>query len=113
MDATLALAHGLARFHPEVQVLELARPDYGLALAAGIASAKGDYICCFDVDHYDPGFLDAALATVCRREGGVVLGSKRAAGAIDGRPISRQVLTWGFTGLCRRVLGMGVSDAHG
>ena len=113
VDATNALAHGLARRHEEVSVLELRRADYGLALAVGIGSAKGEHICCFDVDHYDLRFLDAALALVHRKGVGVVLGSKRAAGSFDRRPFARRVLSWGFSGLCRRVLGMRASDAHG
>ena len=113
VDATPVLAHGLARRHGEVSLLELRRADYGLALAAGIASAKGEHICCFDVDLYDLRFLDAALALVHRTGVGVVLGSKRAAGSADRRPLARRVLSWGFSGLCRRVLGMRASDAHG
>ncbi len=113
VDATPVLAHGLARRHEEVSVLELRYADYGLALAAGIGSAKGEHICCFDVDHYDLRFLDAALALVHRKGVGVVLGSKRAAGSLDRRPFARRVLSWGFSGLCRRVLAMRASDAHG
>jgi glycosyltransferase involved in cell wall biosynthesis len=113
VDATPVLARELATAHPEVSVLELRHADYGLALAAGIGSAKGEHICCFDVDHYDLRFLDAALALVHRRGVGVVLGSKRAAGSLDRRPLARRVLSWGSSGLCRRVLAMRASDAHG
>ena len=113
LDATNALTHELATVHLEVRLLELSCADYGLALAAGIASAQGEHICCFDVDHYDLRFLDAALVLVHRKGAGIVLGSKRAAGSADRRPFARRVLSWGFSGLCRRVLGMRASDAHG
>jgi hypothetical protein len=66
----------------------------------------------FDVDYYDLGFLDQAVARV--REGaGIVVGTKRAAGSEDTRPLARRVVTWAFSAMLRYGFGLRASDTHG
>lgn len=112
-DGTLRLARVLAAQMDGVRTLVLARGDYGAALAAGFESARGEIVVNFDVDYYDFAFLDAALSRL--RPGGVdlVLGSKRAPGAHDRRPLARRILTAAFSGALRSLVGLEVSDAHG
>ena len=71
---------------PEVRCISLAEADYGAALRQGFLAATGESVVIFDVDYYDLGFLDQALA-VLERPGGpaIVVGSKRGPGA-DGHP---------------------------
>lgn len=111
-DGTLRLARTLAGQLEDVRLVSLANGDYGAALAAGLAAARGSVVACFDVDYFDLDFLDAALSAV---EGGadLVLASKRAPGARDRRPLLRRCLTGGFAAMARLLVGLGASDAHG
>lgn len=112
-DGTLRLARILAAQLRRVRVLSIPVGDYGAALAAGFAAARGALVASFDVDYYDLHFLDAARRVVESDEGDLVLASKRAPGATDRRPLVRRLLTAGFTGALRLGLGLEASDAHG
>lgn len=111
-DGTLHLGRVLAAQLERLRLLSLAEGDYGAALAAGLAAARGDVLACFDVDYFDLTFLDAALAAI--EEGAdLVLASKRAPGASDRRPWSRRLLTSGFSSMAAALVGLPVRDAHG
>jgi len=111
-DGTLRLSRLVAAQFSTVRVLSLSRGDYGEALAAGFAEARGHLVASFDVDYYDLAFFDRARALL--NDGAdLVLASKRAPGANDRRPLVRRVLTAGFNSLLRLVLDLKVSDAHG
>jgi glycosyltransferase involved in cell wall biosynthesis len=112
-DGTLPLARLLAAQIAGVRVLALPRGDYGGALFAGFGSARGQIVVNFDVDYYDLGFLDAALEIVEGDRADLVLASKRVPDADDRRPISRRLLTFGFTTMLRWAVALPVSDAHG
>ena len=117
-DGTAALSQSLAAELPEVQALSMPTADYGLALRAGFLAARGELVAIFDVDYYDLGFLDAAVALLETTGpiGGppvAVLASKRAPGARDDRPLSRRLVTGAFSVVLRRGFGLGVSDTHG
>ena len=111
-DRTMALATELAEAHPEVTALTNPAPDYGLALRRGLLEASGDVVVNFDVDYYDLGFLDQAVALV-RDGAGIVVGTKRAEGSEDTRPIPRRLVTWAFSTLLRVGFGLRASDTHG
>lgn len=115
-DATPRIAADLASRYPEVRVLTRARADYGAALRAGLLAADGDVSAVFNVDCYDLAFLDAALAVVDRGEGdgpALVVGSKRAPGSHDERPLTRRLGTEMFARLLRAGFGLRISDTHG
>jgi glycosyltransferase involved in cell wall biosynthesis len=116
-DGTPALATRLARDLPELRVFTFPTADYGAALRTGILAATGDIVVTFDVDYYDLGFLEQALALLeCGpgpRRPDVVIASKRAAGARDTRPWPRRVVTAVFATLLRIGFGLRVSDTHG
>jgi glycosyltransferase AglD len=114
-DGTLEIAEQLASEAPEVHVHTLAEPDYGRALRTGVLAATGDVIITFDVDYYDLGFLDRALALLARHDepADVVIASKRAPGAVDERPALRRIVTAAFALLLRAGFGLRVSDTHG
>jgi glycosyltransferase involved in cell wall biosynthesis len=113
-DGTVAEANRLAAAMPEVRVLSLPEPDYGAALRAGLLDARGDIVVNFDVDYYDLGFLDRALARMAESDQpSVVVGSKRQAGSVDTRVWSRKLVTLGFTTILHVGFGLSVSDTHG
>ncbi len=113
-DATAEVGKALMEEIPEVRVLSLGAADYGKALQLGFLSARGDVTAFFDVDYYDLGFLDRAVALI-EQSGGpaVVVGSKRGEGAIDTRPWARRMVTLVFSSVLRYGFGLTVSDTHG
>lgn len=113
-DDTLAIGQRLADELPAVRVSTRAVADYGAALRDGILAARGDLIVTFDVDYYDLGFVDDALALLTGdAPSAIVVGSKRAPGARDQRPWPRQLVTTVFSLLLRAVFSLSVSDTHG
>jgi glycosyltransferase involved in cell wall biosynthesis len=113
-DATAELAMRLAAEVRGVRALSLGRPDYGGALRAGLLAAGGDVVVNFDVDYYDLDFLATAVSRIGDSEGpAIVVGSKRAPGSRDERPLPRRLITSTFALLLRRGFGLHVSDTHG
>lgn len=113
-DDTLEVARTLAEELSEVVVIELSRPDYGLALRAGFLGARGDLVVNFDVDYFDLEFLgDAAILLEGRTPPAVVVGSKRSTGAVDRRHWTRRFVTAGFSLALDTLFRLQVSDTHG
>jgi len=114
LDGTRDVATELAQRYSTMTTRFLDRADYGAAVRAGILAAGGETIVCFDTDHYDLAFLDAALGALA---GGdppdLVVGSKRASGSIDVRPWPRRLVTTIFAVVLRLGFGLEVSDTHG
>ncbi len=113
-DATADVAKRLAEEIPELRVLSLGMADYGKALRMGFLAARGEVAAFFDVDYYDLGFLDRAVALIEAPDGpAVVVGSKRGEGALDTRPWPRRMVTLVFSTILRVGFGLSVSDTHG
>lgn len=113
-DATLEIARSLAEEFSEVVVIELSRPDYGLALRAGFLGARGDLVVNFDVDYFDLEFLgDADILLEGHHPPAVVVGSKRSEGALDRRHWTRRLVTAGFSLALHTLFRLQVSDTHG
>jgi glycosyltransferase involved in cell wall biosynthesis len=113
-DDTVAIAEALADELPEVSTFSLDEADYGLALKRGFASAAGDLVAIFDVDYYDLTFLDWALTVINEPDGpAIVVASKRGAGSVDTRALSRRLVTSGFSLILRAGFGLEVTDTHG
>lgn len=112
-DGTLRLARLLAAQLPVVRVTSLSRANYGEALNEGLRLARGQIVATFDVDYYDFAFFDDARRLVDSGQADVVVASKRASGASDGRSPLRRVLTAGFAISSRALIGLEQSDAHG
>ena len=71
----------------------LTRPvaDYGEAMRQGLLAARGDVVVVFDVDYFDPAFVDVVLPRLTEPGGpAIVVGSKRAPGTRDTRPWPRR-----------------------
>jgi glycosyltransferase involved in cell wall biosynthesis len=113
-DSTFADASKFAAADDHVEVLTLPVADYGEAMRAGILAARGDVVVVFDVDYFDPGFVDVVLPRLTTADGPViVVGSKRAPGTRDSRPWPRRAITAGFSTVLRVGFGLRVSDTHG
>jgi len=112
-DGTRSIADRISADTREVRVVSLPLADYGAAVARGFAETGGDVVVHFDVDYVDLGFLDKGVAIIDAGVAGIVLASKRLRGATDRRPLSRRVLTAGFTFAMRALLQVPVTDAHG
>jgi glycosyltransferase involved in cell wall biosynthesis len=113
-DRTLLLAQSLTASVPELRVLSLPEADYGRALRTGLLAAEGPVVVTFDAEYYDFDFLDEAVARITAPEGPViVVGSKRAKGAQDTRPVHRRAVTAAFSSLLRVAFGLRASDTHG
>lgn len=113
-DDTAEVAKALAPDIPELRVLSLGAPDYGQALRMGFLAAKGEIAAFFDVDYFDLGFLDRAVALIEAPDGpAVVVGSKRGEGALDTRPWPRRMVTLVFSTILKVGFGLTVSDTHG
>ena len=113
-DSTLADARAYAEHDDSVVVLTRPVPDYGEAMRAGILAARGDVVVVFDVDYFDPAFVDEVLPRLVAPGGpAIVVGSKRAPGTRDTRPWPRRAITAGFSTVLRIGFGLTVSDTHG
>ena len=113
-DDTAEVAKALTPDIPELRVLSLGAPDYGKALRMGFLAAEGEIVAFFDVDYFDLGFLDRAVALIEAPDGpAVVVGSKRGEGALDTRPWPRRMVTLVFSTILKVGFGLSVSDTHG
>ena len=112
-DRTAAELSVLTDTYEEVTALSLPEGNYGAALRAGFVASSGEVVVNFDVDFVDLTFLDEALTLLEDPHVAVVVGSKRAPGALDKRGIGRRLITQVFSLILRRGFGLGVSDTHG
>jgi glycosyltransferase involved in cell wall biosynthesis len=108
-DATLSIAHEIARRHDAVDLVVLSEADYGAAMREGFRAAKGEVIVNFDADYYDFDFLDAAMRT----DGDIVVAAKGVLGSDDTRILVRRVVSKSFGWLVRTILGVKVAETHG
>jgi dolichyl-phosphate beta-glucosyltransferase len=113
-DSTLADARTFAADDDAVVVLTRPVADYGAAMRDGLLAARGDVVVVFDVDYFDPDFVDAVLPRLSVPGGpAIIVGSKRAPGTQDARPWTRRAITAGFSTVLRVGFGLSVSDTHG
>ena len=68
---------------------------------------------CDEIDLCDLSFHDRALPLLEAGAAELVVGSKRAPGARDGRPLHRRLATWAHATLLRLLLGFRGTDTHG
>jgi len=118
-DSTPRILEELCSKNPRLRWFHSERPNYGVALKAGIEKARGTLVFCDEIDLCDLSFYDAALPLLEKGgvdvKGGVdmVVGSKAAKGASDQRPIIRRVATRVHNGLLKVALGFQGTDTHG
>lgn len=112
-DSTQQILEGMCAQNPRLRWFHSERPNYGVALKAGILLARGTYVFCDEIDLCDLSFYDAALPRLERGEADMVVGSKAAKGASDRRPLIRRVATRVHNGLLRVALDFQGTDTHG
>ncbi|XXF79813.1 glycosyltransferase family 2 protein [Myxococcaceae bacterium GXIMD 01537] len=112
-DSTPQILEGLCADNPRLRWFHSERPNYGVALKAGILQARGTFVVCDEIDLCDLSFYDAALPRLERGEADMVVGSKAAKGASDRRPLIRRVATRVHNGLLRVALDFQGTDTHG
>ena len=112
-DGTPELLERLCAEHPRLRWFHSERPNYGVALKAGILRAQGDFVVCDEIDLCDLSFYDQALPVLRRGDADMVVGSKAARGASDRRPLVRRVATRVHNGVLRLALGFRGTDTHG
>jgi glycosyltransferase involved in cell wall biosynthesis len=110
-DGTVAIAEKLKKEIKFFNYFCLGEPNYGKALQKGIENAKYDRIIVFEIDFYSMEFLSESLNLLDKFD--LVVGSKRAPGAIDKRPLIRRFITWGFNASLKILLGFKGTDTHG
>jgi glycosyltransferase involved in cell wall biosynthesis len=114
-DGTRDIARSLTGKYPNVRVVSLPVANYGAALREGLIGSRGEFVVTFDVDYYELGFVDQALALL---EAGdeapaIVVASKRAPGSRDERPWPRRFVTAIFGWMLRTGFSLSVSETHG
>ncbi|SRR5258706_2475235 len=110
-DRTVEIAEKLCKELSTVRLLRYHEPNYGGALRAGIQDARGENIVCFEIDFYDIPFVE--IANVMLKKYDAVIGSKRAPGSRDRRPLIRRFITWGFNTFLRIFFRFKGTDTHG
>lgn len=109
VDQSLEIIAG----YPRVKHTLLPRPDFGLAMRNGMATATGDLIVNFDIDYWDVTFVRMCLAIMREFDIDVVIGSKNARISVDNRALSRRLISQVFRMVLQTVFGLRVSDTHG
>ena len=88
-DSTLVDARRFAADDDAVVVLTRPVADYGEAMRAGILAARGDVVVVFDVDYFDPAFVDVVLPRLAAPDGpAIVVGLQAGAGDARHAPVA-------------------------
>jgi Glycosyltransferases involved in cell wall biogenesis len=112
-DRTVEIGKEIEADFPEVRMISIGQPNYGLAMKTGILAARGDFVICDEIDLCDTEFYARALALLERTDTDLVVGSKAMVGSNDQRPWVRRVGTRVYNGLLRTVCGYRGTDTHG
>jgi glycosyltransferase involved in cell wall biosynthesis len=112
-DRTVEIGKEIEAEHPEVRLLSVGEPNYGLALRTGILAARGSFVICDEIDLCDTEFYARALALLERTDTDLVVGSKCMVGSNDQRPLVRRLGTRVYNQLLRTACGYQGTDTHG
>lgn len=113
-DRTPVLAKELSERFPHVWTFSAGEPNYGLALKQGLLSARGVFAICDEIDICDMRFYHEAFSVFAQEETvSFIVGSKRAPGAQDRRPLFRRVATGVLNAMLRFTVGFKGTDTHG
>ncbi len=112
-DRTEENAEGYSARHPQVQTFSIGEPNYGKALKEGIRRARGTWVICDEIDLCDVDFYREALVRLRFQGYDFVVGSKRAPGSKDRRPLYRRIATRVLNGMLWVAVGFRGTDTHG
>src|SRR4051794_38624866 len=112
-DRTVEIGKEIEVEHPEVRMLSVGQPNYGLALKTGILAARGSFVICDEIDLCDTEFYARALALLERTDTDFVVGSKCMVGSNDQRPLVRRLGTRVYNQILRTACQYKGTDTHG
>ncbi|HVV17205.1 MAG TPA: glycosyltransferase family 2 protein [Polyangia bacterium] len=112
-DRTVELGRELEAEHPQVRMMSIGKPNYGLAMKQGILQSRGNFVICDEIDLLDTEFYARAMALLERSDTDLVVGSKAMVGSNDQRPLFRRAATRVYNGLLRAVCQFPGTDTHG
>lgn len=112
-DRTVEIGRELEGQIPQVRMISVGQPNYGLALKTGILEARGTFVICDEIDLCDTEFYARALALLERSDTDLVVGSKTMVGSHDQRPMFRRMATRVYNGMLRVVCRYPGTDTHG
>jgi len=112
-DRTVEIGKQMEAELPNVRMLSVGQPNYGLALKTGILEARGTFVICDEIDLCDTEFYARALALLERSDTELVVGSKAMVGSHDQRPLVRRLATRVYNGMLRTVCRYPGTDTHG
>ncbi len=112
-DRTVEIGKELEAEYPEVRMISVGSPNYGLAMKTGILEARGDFVICDEIDLCDTEFYARALALLERTDTDLVVGSKCMVGSNDQRPLVRRLGTRVYNQLLRTACQYKGTDTHG
>src|SRR3954452_1273154 len=112
-DRTVEIGKELEAEYPEVRMISVGEPNYGLAMKTGILEARGIFVICDEIDLCDTEFYARALALFERTDTDLVVGSKAMVGSNDQRPLVRRLGTRVYKQILRTSCGYKGTDPHG
>jgi len=112
-DRTVEIGKQMEAELPNVRMLSVGQPNYGLAMKTGILVAQGTFVICDEIDLCDTEFYARALALLERSDTELVVGSKAMVGSNDQRPAVRRMATRVYNGMLRAVCRYPGTDTHG
>jgi glycosyltransferase involved in cell wall biosynthesis len=112
-DRTVEIGKEIEIEHPEVRMISVGQPNYGLAMKTGILEARGKIVICDEIDLCDTEFYARALALLERTDTDLVVGSKCMVGSNDQRPLVRRLGTRVYNQLLRTACRYKGTDTHG
>lgn len=110
-DATASLADAVAARHPPSRALHLPKPNYGVALKAGLQAATTKWVFLLDIEQWDLPFITWAWRH--RDAYDALIASKRADATINHQHFYRRLLSCGLNGLLQVLLQYTGTDTHG
>ena len=113
-DRTIELAQALSSRFETISTFSASEANYGRALKEGLIKAQGTYVICDEIDLCDTDFYQAAFTHFDQKPDlDFIVGSKRAPGAKDRRPLFRRFATGVLNGMLRLAVGFKGTDTHG
>jgi glycosyltransferase involved in cell wall biosynthesis len=112
-DGTARVARELEAHYPEVRLVQSPTPDYGQALRLGIASARGSFVICEEIDLCDVDFHLQALRELRSGTADLVIGGELMGGSRDERPLLRHIASQAYSALLHALFDFRGTDTHG
>lgn len=110
-DATASLTDAVAARHPPSRAIHLPKPNYGVALKAGLQAASTKWVYLLDIEQWDLPFINWAWRN--RESYDALIASKRADATINHQHFYRRLLSCGLNGLLQVLLQYSGTDTHG